>query len=176
MPAYAITSNYAGKVMDHLTYPARCRTKTEAELRHTIADAKSAMAANPENPNNGYYADEVCYCADELARRNREAAASSARPRQKARTAAEKARRLAGLTHNEWQRMEASAMLDALRSMARALQVYRREIASMAGATAWPAYLEIRPTVAGERRRLARQLREACHLYDAAHAAEDDYQ
>ena len=71
MPAYAIVSNYAGKVMDHLAYPRRCRTMSDAELLFTIDDAKAAMRAMPDSPNASYYADEVCYCADELARRSR---------------------------------------------------------------------------------------------------------
>ena len=57
------------KQMNHIEYPKRLRTKTDAELRFIIQDAKEAMAAMPDNPNNEYYADEVCYCANELKRR-----------------------------------------------------------------------------------------------------------
>jgi hypothetical protein len=34
-----------------------------------MKDAHEAMTANPEGPKAGYYADEINYCADELARR-----------------------------------------------------------------------------------------------------------
>jgi hypothetical protein len=71
MPAYCIVSNYAGKVMNHVEYPRRCRTRSDAELRFIIADARAALDAMPDSPNAGYYQDEVCYCADELARRAR---------------------------------------------------------------------------------------------------------
>jgi hypothetical protein len=71
MPAYAIVSNYAGKVMDHNRYPRICRGRSEAELRFIMADARAAHDANPDNPNAGYYLDEINYCADELARRAR---------------------------------------------------------------------------------------------------------
>ncbi len=71
MPAYAIVSNYAGKVMDHNRYPRVCRGRSEAELRFIMADARAAHDANPDNPNAGYYLDEINYCADELARRAR---------------------------------------------------------------------------------------------------------
>lgn len=71
MPAYAIVSNYAGKVMDHNRYPRICRGRSEAELHFVMADARAAHDANPDNPNAGYYLDEINYCADELARRAR---------------------------------------------------------------------------------------------------------
>lgn len=55
--------------MNHADYPKLCRTKTDAELRFIIADAQEAQRVNPSNPNNSYYADEVCYAAAELRRR-----------------------------------------------------------------------------------------------------------
>lgn len=57
------------KTMNHTEYPRRLRSKTEAELRFIIKDATEAQQANPENPNLGYYADEVLYAAAELRRR-----------------------------------------------------------------------------------------------------------
>lgn len=57
------------KQMDHAAYPKGLRNKTEAELRFIAADATEAQRVNPSNPNNGYYADEVCYAAAELRRR-----------------------------------------------------------------------------------------------------------
>jgi len=65
MPAY-----YAPQI-DHAAYPRRCRTMSDAELMFTIADAKSALAAMPDGDKAGYYADEICYAADELTRRSR---------------------------------------------------------------------------------------------------------
>ena len=57
------------KKMDHLAYPKRLRDMSVSMLRFTIADAQAAMRALPDNPNNSYYADEVCYCVNELNRR-----------------------------------------------------------------------------------------------------------
>jgi len=71
MPAYAIVSNYAGKVMNHIEYPKQCRRRSDAELRFTITDCQTALRAMPDNPNAGYYLDEINYCAHELARRAR---------------------------------------------------------------------------------------------------------
>lgn len=55
--------------MNHTEYPKALRSKSEASLRYILKDAQEAMDANPSNPNNGYYADEVCYAAAELRRR-----------------------------------------------------------------------------------------------------------
>lgn len=57
------------KTMDHNEYIAKTKTMTEEQLRYVRADAKRAMDAMPDGPNAGYYADEVCYCGMELARR-----------------------------------------------------------------------------------------------------------
>lgn len=59
----------ADKIMDHAKYPKTLRNKDEAALRFIIQDAKEAAEANPQNPNVGYYLDEVCYAAAELRRR-----------------------------------------------------------------------------------------------------------
>ena len=59
------------KVMDHSEYPKSLKDKNEDSLRYIISDCKAALNAMPENPNAGYYADEICYCADELNRRRK---------------------------------------------------------------------------------------------------------
>ena len=71
MPAYAIVSNYAGKVIDHRDYPRRCRQMSEAELLYTIADCRESLAAWPDSANAGAYQDEINYAAAELERRRR---------------------------------------------------------------------------------------------------------
>ena len=73
MPA-TTTDNLHGcptKQIDHAAYPKLCRTRSDAELRFIIADCRSTLAAWPDQPNYGYYLDEINYCADELARRDR---------------------------------------------------------------------------------------------------------
>jgi hypothetical protein len=55
--------------MDHAAYQARVTTMSDDALRHTIRDAREALEAHPDNPNTGYYQDEICYCAQELQRR-----------------------------------------------------------------------------------------------------------
>ena len=57
------------KKMDHVEYPKTLKTKSELELRFIIKDANDAMTANPQNENNSYYADEICYCSNEIYRR-----------------------------------------------------------------------------------------------------------
>lgn len=57
------------KKMDHTKYPLSLRKKTDSELRFIRDDAKEAVRVNPENPNNGYYQDEVIYASQELRRR-----------------------------------------------------------------------------------------------------------
>jgi hypothetical protein len=61
----------ATKHIDHREYPRLCRGRSDAELLFTIADCQATLAAWPDTPNHGYYADEINYCADELARRRR---------------------------------------------------------------------------------------------------------
>jgi hypothetical protein len=65
------TDNPAGPQIDHKAYPKLCRRRSDAELRFTITDCQAALRAMPDNPKAGYYQDEICYCADELARRAR---------------------------------------------------------------------------------------------------------
>jgi len=55
--------------IDHVEYPKRLRTKSDAALRFIVKDATEAMRANPEGQKAGYYADEVNYASNELARR-----------------------------------------------------------------------------------------------------------
>lgn len=65
MPAYHVPQ------IDHAAYPKMCRRKSDAELVFTIADCRSALAANPDGDKASYYADEICYAAEELQRRGR---------------------------------------------------------------------------------------------------------
>lgn len=60
--------------VDHAKYPAYLRSKDDDALRFIIQDAREAMAAHPDNPKAGYYADEVAYASMELARRQRQGA------------------------------------------------------------------------------------------------------
>jgi hypothetical protein len=60
------------KIMNHAEYPRKLRTKTESELYYIVKDCKAAIAANPDNPNNGYYQDEINYVCNEQARRIRQ--------------------------------------------------------------------------------------------------------
>lgn len=57
------------KKMDHAKYQKSLKNKSEAELNFIIKDASEAIAANPDNPNNGYYTDEIHYAYMELTRR-----------------------------------------------------------------------------------------------------------
>jgi hypothetical protein len=57
------------KRMNHGEYRKQLKEKTVAELQFIIKDAGEAIAANPDNPNNGYYTDEIHYAYMELKRR-----------------------------------------------------------------------------------------------------------
>ena len=58
------------KKMDHNAYPKSLRGKTESELRNIIADCKEVIRLQGDfNPNLSYYMDEICYCTNELRRR-----------------------------------------------------------------------------------------------------------
>ena len=59
------------KTMNHSEYQADCKNRSETSLRHVIEDCKQAIAAMPDNPNAGYYADEIHYCSMELRRRTK---------------------------------------------------------------------------------------------------------
>ncbi len=54
------------KTMDHRAYPKQLKTKSSDSLKYIIADCQKAIAAMPDNENNGYYADEINYCSMEL--------------------------------------------------------------------------------------------------------------
>ena len=64
----------ADKVMDHAAYQQRLKELTPDSLRWIIKDAQEAIDANPPNPNNGYYRDEILYCHAELRIRERQPA------------------------------------------------------------------------------------------------------
>ena len=55
--------------INHSEYQAKTRTMSVESLRYVIQDCQAAMRANPSNPKNSVYADEVCYCGMELRRR-----------------------------------------------------------------------------------------------------------
>lgn len=57
------------KKMDHKEYPKSLKTKSIDELNYIMKDAYEATQAMPNNPNNGYYLDEINYCAMEINRR-----------------------------------------------------------------------------------------------------------
>ncbi len=59
------------KVMKHAEYQKRIEKLPSVALIFIIKDAKEAVAAMPDGPNAGYYADEVCYCADEMHKRSK---------------------------------------------------------------------------------------------------------
>jgi hypothetical protein len=55
--------------IDHKNYPKALKTKSLPALLFIIKDAREAIAANPDNPKNGYYADEINYAGMEINRR-----------------------------------------------------------------------------------------------------------
>ena len=57
--------------IDHAAYMERVKTLSDSALRYTIKDASEAIRAQPDGHKAGYYADEINYCADELAKRKR---------------------------------------------------------------------------------------------------------
>lgn len=57
------------KFMDHAVYARKVKKMTHSELLFTINDCKEVLKAWPDQPNYGYYTDEICYCADEIRRR-----------------------------------------------------------------------------------------------------------
>ncbi|MFK5281825.1 hypothetical protein ACI3PL_19935, partial [Lacticaseibacillus paracasei] len=56
-------------LIDHTTYPKQLKLKSLESLRFIIRDCQDAIAANPENPKNSKYADEIAYCGMEIKRR-----------------------------------------------------------------------------------------------------------
>jgi len=57
------------KVMDHNKYPKSLRKLSDNMLRYIAKDCREAIKAYPENPNNGYYQDEINYIVSEIYRR-----------------------------------------------------------------------------------------------------------
>ena len=67
-PQRSLTMNQ----LDHADYPKRLKKMEDWNLRAIIDDCKDAINANPqaEKCQNGYYADEINYCAMELHKRS----------------------------------------------------------------------------------------------------------
>jgi hypothetical protein len=65
------TKMFATKFMDHAAYAKKVKKMTYSELLFTIKDCREVLKAWPDQPNYGYYADEICYCADEIRRRQK---------------------------------------------------------------------------------------------------------
>jgi len=59
------------KQMNHAEYQAKVKRMTYAQLTYVVKDATRAIEAMPNGDNEGYYADEVNYCADEISRRDK---------------------------------------------------------------------------------------------------------
>lgn len=59
------------KVMKHAEYQERIAKLPSVAVRFIMNDAMETIVAMPDGPNAGYYADEICYCADELAKREK---------------------------------------------------------------------------------------------------------
>ena len=55
--------------IDHTNYPKRLKGLDSEALRFIIKDCREAINSLPDNPKNGYYADEINYCVMELHRR-----------------------------------------------------------------------------------------------------------
>ncbi len=62
-------NNFNVPSLDWSHYAKKVRLMTLGELYYTIKDCKEAMKALPDNPKNGYYADEVHMCNNEIRRR-----------------------------------------------------------------------------------------------------------
>lgn len=60
------------KVINHTEYQKKCKKMSIEALKYTIQDCKKTIEANPDNPNNGYYQDEISYCGMELRKRREE--------------------------------------------------------------------------------------------------------
>jgi len=59
------------KRMDHDEYQKSLKYKSDNELRYIIQDAKEALKSIPDNPNAGYYQDEIHYASMELNKRKK---------------------------------------------------------------------------------------------------------
>lgn len=58
------------KTMDHAAYMRKVKKMSDSELQFVIKDCREVLAVWPDHPNAGYYMDEICYCADEIRRRD----------------------------------------------------------------------------------------------------------
>ena len=58
------------KIMDHAAYMRKVKKMSDSELEYTIQDCREVIVAMPDGENAGYYMDEICYCADEIRRRD----------------------------------------------------------------------------------------------------------
>jgi len=56
--------------MNHGNYQESLKNKSIDQLLFIAKDASEAMNANQDNPNNGYYADEIHYAVAELKRKD----------------------------------------------------------------------------------------------------------
>lgn len=52
--------------INHIEYPKKLKNFSDESLRFIIKDCQEAISAMPDNPKNGYYADEINYCVMEL--------------------------------------------------------------------------------------------------------------
>lgn len=57
--------------MNHTEYMKKVKKLSIESLKFIIQDCKEAIAALPNNPKNGYYADEIHYCNMELVSRKK---------------------------------------------------------------------------------------------------------
>lgn len=57
------------KTMNHSEYMKKVKSLDVDSLNYIINDCREAIAAMPNNPNNGYYMDEIHYCGMELHKR-----------------------------------------------------------------------------------------------------------
>lgn len=55
--------------IDHKNYPKKLKSLDISALHYIIKDCQEAINAMPNNPKNGYYADEINYCLMELSNR-----------------------------------------------------------------------------------------------------------
>tara|TARA_R100000951_G_scaffold37175_1_gene31813 strand:- start:381 stop:617 length:237 start_codon:yes stop_codon:yes gene_type:complete len=60
------------KKMIHAEYIAATKKKSIEGLFYIIKDCRRVMRQQPDNPNFGYYADELNYCVMEVQRRGAE--------------------------------------------------------------------------------------------------------
>jgi len=56
-------------MFDHAAYQKKVKKMSIGSLRFVIRDCQDAIAAMPDNPKCGHYADEISYCSMELKRR-----------------------------------------------------------------------------------------------------------